>query len=545
MESSFDNLLPSQPSSSINSTKLNYLEFVNEDTQKQEDFIAQDFFCLEDEPPGEIQAASSFIYFFLSGVESEEVLGSLSLAPDYIYLDQTIDWQSNSYVTNDLDIFWSVGAGILKWYRVQGACAPCAFNNNCELTGLQVLGTKCIGGSTGEQFYIQNILATSVKEVCNILQESKLNWEVCSIKVYSRPADPSLSGPEDTCNTLIDVPFESIPECLNVYVQEKPFIKIKMSAFAITANFDVTADCEIATESNVVVATESLESIITDGSCFAILTGGAADVTGDTGATSSFEYISSGEPVLLIDSETEYESSWQDDPIIQIKMSTSITYFEAILSSQDKNSVLLGASSNVRTVCGNCTTMPSAFYLIHNLKDTLEIKNFLNKNLVDLPDSLIMRYNRKTNIWSANYQMSGLGSYGSEKWSFSFGWGCMNKNVEDFSSPYWKLSIFLNRLYQDINLDFDTKINIVFPPEYLCDQINGFNFNLAFSLNTVSEYVKNDYVNITEDVVLNDNIGLFKSDSWKSNPLLDMVLSNNSTLPLLENKDLTPIFPVA
>jgi len=141
--------------------------------------------------------------------------------------------------------------------------------------------------------------------------------------------------------------------------------------------------------------------------------------------------------------------------------------------------------------------------------------------------------------------MSGLGSYGSEKWSFSFGWGCMNKNVEDFSSPYWKLSIFLNRLYQDINLDFDTKINIVFPPEYLCDQINGFNFNLAFSLNTVSEYVKNDYVNITEDVVLNDNIGLFKSDSWKSNPLLDMVLSNNSTLPLLENKDLTPIFPVA
>jgi hypothetical protein len=505
---------------------------------------------LEDDLSNQILFVDSCVSLFLDGVESQEVLGSISIEQDYVHSDLSLTWKSGSYVSVDLNVFWSIGAGILKWYRVQGKCAPCAVNNNCQATGLQVLGERCIGGATGQQFYIQNILATNVKEVCSILQESKLNWEVCTIKVYSRPADPSLSGPEDTCNTLYDVPFESIPECINVYTQEKPFIKMKMTAIAITTILDVnneTFSCGLSAESNELIKTDLFEeSLLIDGPCITVISvGGSAIVTGDTGNTSIFDYTSLGYPSLTIGgSDTGYSSSWQNELSVDIKMTAKVSYLEAILNSQDKNSLLVGATGNIRTLCGNCTTMPSIFYLGHNFSSTPEISNFLNRNTATLPSVLLMRYSRKSKAWQSSYQMNGQGSYGIEKWNFSFTWSCMDSLGEEKSSPYWKFSMFINRIFLSQNLDFDTKINIVFPPDYLCNQINNLSFDLIFSLNTVTQYVSNDFVGITEEVVLADNIGLFKSNLWKSNPLLNINLSNSPIKSLLESTSLTPIIPV-
>lgn len=499
--------------------------------------IELDISCVEFEPPG----------------ISSGLFGDLTLEPEYIYTDQSVYWTNASYIINDLDIFWSVGAGILKWYRVQGVCVPCSYNNNCE-SGIEVTGPTCTGGTIGKQFNIQNILATNIEEVCQILQESKLNWQVCSIKVYSRPADPSLSDPQDNCNFLIDVPFEGVPECLSIYTQEKPVIKMKMTAYAIEANFDVVEEnitpCEMTTEYNFNIDTEAYLDILTDGDCIGgehgeILTGGSAVVTGDTGNTSIFEYTSGETSTLIIDGETIYESSWQNDLIIPLKINVDVSYLEVILNSQDTNAKMSGYSTNIRTSCGSCNSMPPTLYVFHNFADSPEIKNFLNKNIATLPDNLLMRYSKKTKMWMANYQMLGEGSYGTEGWNFSFNWNCLNKNAEDYNTPFWKFSAHVNRFYQNQNLDFDTKIHIAFPPDYLCDKINNFNFDLSFSLNTISEYVKNDFVSITEDVVLLDNIGLFKSNAWKSSPLLDIRLSNNTKISLLENKDLTPIIPVA
>jgi hypothetical protein len=459
----------------------------------------------------------------LSGISGGENFGSLILLPEYIYFDQSITWQTNAYVEKDLDIIYDVGQGILKWYRIQGACQPCAYNNGCESTGLQVFGTSCLGGSTGYQFLIQNVLASNLKEVCQILQESKLNWQVCTIKVYSRPADPALSGPEDVCNTLLDVPFESLPECIPIYVQEKPFVKMRLKSYAIEANFDFESTGEITT-------------------------GGAALITGSTGPSSSFDYVCGTYPGLLLGSETTYTSSWDSVPLIQMKLEASLSYVEAELNSKDDELVLSGLSSNIRTLCGTCTSMPSSLYAFHNLGDTVEITNFLNRNFVSLPDKFLMKYNKRTKMWTSNYQMIGDGDYGEEKWSFSFNWYCMDfayiENVEeDYVSPFWKFSIFVNRFYLDQNLDFDTKIHIVFPPDYLCDQIDNLTVNFPFSLNTTTKYVSNNFVEVTEDVVLADNIKLFSSNSWKSNPQLNITLSQDTNLLVSEKLDLTPTIP--
>lgn len=457
------------------------------------------------------------VCFGLTGIESGEAMGSLTMN-EYAIFDQTITWQTASYITKDLDIIYDVGQGLLRWYRVQSKCVPCAYNNDCETTGLQVLGTQCLAGSTGAQFYIQNILAASVSEVCQILQDSKLNWNVCTIKVYSRPADPALSGPEDNCNTLMDVPFENIPECLNVYVQEKPVIKMKMGVYAIEAIFDYESSGGVST-------------------------GGEAVVTGSTSSSSSFEYSSYGLPELVVDSQSEYFSSWQSNPIVNTKMNVILSYLDTSLNYTDNNQAITPASSNIRTLCGTCTSMPSSFYVFHNLADTPDITNFLNNNTATLPDHLAMRYNNKSKTWTANYQMLGEDSDGPQKWNFVFNWNCLDTNGEDYVSPFWKFSIFVNKLNLNSGIDFDTKVHIVFPPDYLCEQINNLKINFPFTLNTVTNYVQNDFVQVTEDVVINDNIGIFKSNSWKSNPILDITLSVNSTISTLQKKDLTSIIP--
>lgn len=510
---------------------------------------------LDTELSGPIELDISCTEFDLPGI-NEGLFGDLILEPEYIYINQDVGWENYSYVVSDLDLFWGVGAGVLKWYRVQGKCVPCSYNNNCE-SGLEVVGSTCTGGTIGKQFHIQNILATSIEEVCQILHDSKLNWQVCSIKVYSRPADPALSGPDDNCNILIDIPFENVPECLNVHIQDKSIIKMKMAAYAIEANFDVIEEditfCEMTTESNLNVDTESLLDILTDGVCIGahgeILTGGSALVDGDNYGTPTFEYISEGEPALILGkgegSEPEYNSSWQNDLEVQLKMGVTIPYLEAVLNSQNITPIISKNDTKIRTLCGGCTSMPSTLHIFHNFANTPDIKNFLNKNIATLPDNFLMRYSKKTKMWMSNYQMLGDGNYGVEKWSFSFNWNCLNQIAEEYNTPFWRFSAHVNKYFFDSGLDFDTKIHIIFPPDYLCEKIDNFNFDLNFSLNTISEYVKNDFVSITEEVVLLDNIGLFKSDLWKSNPLLEIRLSNNTATPLLENLDLTPIIPVA
>lgn len=442
------------------------------------------------------------------------------LAPDgiCITIDQDVTWQTSSYVTKDLNIFYDVGQGILKWYRVQGTCVPCAYNNNCESTGLQVLGTQCLAGTTGSQFYIQNILATSVTEVCQILKDSQLGWEVCTIKVYSKPADPNLSSPDETCNTLSDVPFENLPECLPVYVNEKSFIAMKMGAYAIESNFE-------------------------EESAGGIVVGGTAVVTGSTGSGSNYEYVSSGLPTLVVGSLSEYNSSWDSDPNVEMYMDVSLTYFEADLNTSESGSTLMNASSNIRTVCGACTSMPSLFYLFNNLETTVEITNFVKNNPVTFPDKILMRYNKKTKSWNGNYQVIGNGNLGQEKWNFVFNWYCRNVNAEDYVSPFWKFSIFINKYFIESNVDLDTKIHITFPPDYLCEQIDNLNFDFSFNLNTTTKYVSSNFVNVIEDVILYDNIGLFKNNSWKSNPTLEFNFSSQSSMSMLENVDLTPIIP--
>ena len=182
--------------------------------------------------------------------------------------------------------------------------------------------------------------------------------------------------------------------------------------------------------------------------------------------------------------------------------------------------------------------------LINNIRSWN--KNFLNKNNATVPDKLTMKYSRKTKMWSSNHQILGEGSYGTEKWNFVFSWNCLNyaETNDDYelnSSPYWKFSLFVNKYYLDLNKDFDTKVHIVFPPDYLCNQIDNLNIDFSFSLNTITKYVRNDFVKVTEDVVINDGIGLFKTDSWKTNPLLDI---NLTQVPITEPFD-TVLLPTA
>jgi len=457
----------------------------------------------------------------LSGFTSSEIIGNLLTNINKLDFEQSLIWQDIADLASSLTLTWNIGQGLLKWYRVQGVCNfPTADNGGCSVMGFQTDDVKC-AGALGRQYFVQNILATSPVDVCTQLQSSKLRWQIQSMKVYSRLADPTQPDLSN-CNILSEVPFSSLPECLEVALQDNLLVKTKMSILAFDNLLSVVGS-----------GTNSIFSFTGSG---ATLTGGVATITGSTSSISSYEYFASGSATIGGSAYHEYNNF-----IITAKVAAIVFYLEANLSSEDNMKITTPANSTVKTICGACTAMPSVLYSFNNLSSTSIFSQFLSTNTTTFPDYLPMHYSKRTACWSANYQTIGYGNIGLEQWNFVFSWSCLNKNAEEYSNPFWRFSILVNKnnhLYIQ-----KSKIDIVFPSSSLCAGINNLNVDFSFYLNTITKYVNNSMVASPDDVVIYDEIGLFKS-SWTNNPILNIRLSRNTSLNSIQKESLTPIIPV-
>ena len=446
-----------------------------------------------------------------------------------LFFEQEFLWQTNALFSIEKTFYWDTSNPDFTWYRVQGCCRyPTAAGfgtgsgilGGCDVTGFQSDDASCTG-ALGKQQYIQNIVANGLTDLCQKIQDSNLRWEICSIKKFSRPADERLVKP-DVCNTLTEIPFCQIPACINFCIQTDAIISMKMNV--------------------------TVQTVLTyEGSGGANTSGSAITSTTGTFGSAYYEYFSDGGSTETSGS-SETSSSWNGDVNVTIGMTVSVISEEVFFSVQDGVQGIPEINSTITTNCALCSTMPLILNVSHNLSKSGNLVNFLQRNGLSIPEILPMHYSSRLQSWIANYHLSGVGDDNNnslERWRFSFDWSCTSLIAgTDLGSSYWKFSILIVRHNASIGTDFDTRLVIVFPPEQICnDNSQNFSFDFSFKVNTVTDFVSNDLNIALDEIILTDNIGLFKSKSWIKNPFLRINLTKNNSPIETQYQDIYSIFP--
>ena len=411
-----------------------------------------------------------------------------------------------------------MGKTVSHWYRIQGACQNT--NPGCDLIGIQTDDPKCVNG---KQQFVQNILAKSLTDVCNQLTNSRLNWEVTSIKKWSRPADPTLVSKDDQCNSLTEVPFCQIPQCLNFCVQTHAVIHIGATNYSFASLVPI------------------------EGSGVAYL-GGEADtnlVDLPPPTFSSFDYSPSIPSAILTGGQAIASCSWNPECLIFGGINTIIDMLEPVFGYDTSVPEFVLPNLVVGTNCG-CESMPLTLYLFHNLGNDNVLVNFLKRNGFVLPNYFSLNYNSKTISWIGNYHLTGIGDNNTqdlENWKISFEWACVNSIAGDELESYsWKFSMFVNRTIKN-GINYNTRMLTVFPSEQICLNLQNLNSNFNFQYNVSTNYIENELGIISNFAILTDNIGIFKSKFWNQNPNFNVTLSQNNVLTQIPKKDIYSIFP--
>ena len=449
--------------------------------------------------------------------DGEVILTSGDAASNAIFtIPLDIAWSTRAAISVSTDFLWNVGALPYRWYRVQGCCSSLSSDNEsglpggCETTGIQTDDPVC-NATNAKQLFVQNIAARSVVDVCKTLSQDRTNWEICSIKVWSRPADLRLTTSSDQCNRLTEVPFSQIPECIAFSLQTRAITRIIAKSFLFDFFRFYVGSGEITTS-------------------------GSATTSCSVTPTQSFdEYVSSG-GVVFVGGSAETSTTGNDSESLKLLTNISAKFFvssiEVVFSIIGDGNPLVLPPRTVNTPCGSCDAMPVIIYVFHNIKYDSVFSSFLQRNALKMQNPLPMHYNTRTKSWMSSYHLIGVSDdniFGNqESWMFSFEWSCSSVVAGDeLGSSRWAFSMLVVRKNLSTGLMHNTRSYVVFPPDQICNSSQNLGFDFSFIVNTATLAITSDF-NVGADVnLLVDKIGLFRSSYWTQNPNFSIRLSKN------------------
>lgn len=451
--------------------------------------------------------------------------------------EQQIVYQTLGLVEFSREFQWQTGQLPLKWYRVQGCCrfpTPAGdgigegIPGGCEIISLETDDEKCTG-ALGKQQFIQNIVARTVSEVCEQLQQSKLRWQICSIKQYSRPVENAFVDPNDECNKLLEVPFDEIPECLEFTIHSDVVTSIKASS-------EIYQYSSFSGSGTLNVSGNAFNRIL------------IAGIEQPYPSTALYKFDSEGGN-LNLDGEavTIYSLDLALRFLNDLEIETELSFLEMVFGAGISNDNLVLPTQTVATACGSCDSMPRTIYMFQNIANNNVFTKYLFRNGLDMPNPFILTYSNRLRCWTANVNLTGLSddNVGTrENWRFSFEWSCVNNYAGyELGSSSWKFGFIASRANLDTGIDFETRCIVIFPPGILCDSTQNLNFDFSFDLNTKTNLVTNNLDIIPNTILLTDQIGLFKSNYWKLNPNLSFRFSKKNRLNETKRQNIYPIFP--
>lgn len=194
--------------------------------------------------------------------------------------------------------------------------------------------------------------------------------------------------------------------------------------------------------------------------------------------------------------------------------------------------------------CG-CEGLPLKLRLAHNFGNCDILSSFLNRNSLRLPPLIDLTYRRLIEGWQGNYHFLGKADEATkEKWDFSITWGCIKEAFGVLNSPLFKLGVYILRRNTVTLQDSDSRIVVLFNTSKLCQTFKRDGVNLSLKINTQRKTVAvEDLAANVESVTVSDGIGLFRSPSWRANPILKLKLQELGAIPTEARYDIAPIFP--
>ena len=448
-----------------------------------------------------------YLIFDKTSADGISLDGSILLIQEFSN-DQLITYATDAQFDFDISFVWTTGIVAQYWYVVEGYVWPPD-------------DTQCLDITVQErQNFIQTILATNVSDLCSQFSRQDLNWEIVNIKRYARPADFTLPRPDSYCNNLTKLVSATCPE---FSVSVRALTKIGAHSVAMTVlKYSGSGTAKLSGNADTIISS-----------------GASTPVVGSYLYDPSFDPIYTGGSV-------EASSSWNAILLTYAGVSATLSQEQIIFGTGVSASDLVAPKNTIATACGSCIAFPLNLYIEHNINNQSVFYNFIQRNGLTLPISVLVSYNAKLGIWVGHQHFTGLSddNINQENWRFTFEWSCLSEyGGEEIGTPNLKFAISVIKKNTGTAVNIESRIVVLFPSDEVCNLVRNFKDSLSFSLNTKTNFIYNSNGITANSVFLNDKIGLFNSLYWTNNPGLNIRISSSGLSTKVEMKDISSIFP--
>lgn len=414
-----------------------------------------------------------------------------------IYVKKEFTYNYTFVISFYKEFLWNTGNLSSYWYQVVGCCKE-TFGTESGSTGCPPFKTDDAVCENKKSFYFQTLLAYSVEDLCQQITNSNWNWELCSIKKWSRPAENLYTDPLNDCNILQEVNFQDLPECIELSVSQKILFNIKFNMF-ITPHYDGSGVLSICKE-----GCSANYSCTPEGCC--------------------------PNPNLNILKENTVENILNNNYKDLVSIQNTETIPEDDLQSLNE---LIATIPNVVVNCSNCTTVPARLYCKNNLLNLNYFSNFIyNKNKEEFNNNFEITYSKYSDSWKKNYYYDENIINSKIKWYVYFDLSCLSSSETNY---YWKFSMLFRKIENTV--PSETKLVITVPSEFVCGYNSEFNFNFNFNVTKKQLFTNINY--FRDDFIFYDKIGLFSNNYWKSNQEFFIKITQNYDQNLTTRKIIT------
>ena len=425
--------------------------------------------------------------------------------------------------TNDFTIRYDLGKMPLYCYRISGRGTlpnifkpPTGFNN-------QIVYSQ-----------IYNIFARSISELPNKLKEGNFKGYVFKVYKYEKAVYNS--------QYLLDVASGVVdPNNYGFIDVTKEFCKLPDASDFCTAFYEVTAKATFTTdyarnfESNGTLKLKG-KSKINNSSYFQYKVkrkiknrlnfNGSATTIG-TNLLPTITYQGTGS--LKIKAKAKNQNNYLGFITFQ-----AIANFELINSNNynynpQENIFNPIATNNVAISACGCPANTNVIYFANNIfKSNSIFDKFLYRNNFASQEIIALYYDNKNKNYFNSIKYEGLGLIENTKelWNISTSLGCTDK-VDFNQNPLWLFSssitrkTFQNKKYNSL----ESKISLFLPYDLICTKIDAMEFYFRANLKEMVVYNKyKDKITNIEISVFKDNIKLFSSGNWISDPFFNIFI---------------------
>lgn len=411
---------------------------------------------------------------------------------------------------------WAVSQGVMRTFRVEGKCRPA--KQPCPPTYNPT--PSCPAGSTMQ--YVANVQARSVTDLCKKLKSSGFLGPIKKIQRWSLPANKSDWSSTDSadCNSLADVSFSSIPDCLDFTVDADVSVNIGFAAEAVLeSEFSYQASGSL-TVGGSCTSRSSVYSYVGSGFINFMPT------EATTESPQCFLYVSQG-GLGLGNSATAYGSDYGSRESV-MAMAAVVADLSVVYGTVAATT-LTASNDQISASCCTSFNLPQILFITHELHRSERLSNFLSINGFTFSRVLKMMYSRNTDSWYTNVHFKGnsVNNNQRESWNIIFEFGCLTEDaVLGLPENTWGLMISLQvRNLTTSRLD-NTRLVMEFDPTDVCGVSDSLRLPISFNTKTLKTIPS-----VVRTAVFSDGVGAFRGNTYLRNPATLFEVGSSAVSP--------------